>query len=107
MSSRWVNVAMSLLLVFAGLFGRGAEQASDLGVGLTIFLVAFLAMAGVGFRRLNTVLGTWAVLSPFVFAYPDRVPGWTAILAGLVVIVASLWPDRPPARLRAAGPRTA
>ncbi len=100
MSSRWVNVAASLLMVCAGLLGRGAERTNNLVVGFAIFLVAFVAMGSVGIRRLNTALGAWAALSPFVLAYRDPVPGWTAIAAGLVVVVASLWPDRPrpPAR---------
>jgi hypothetical protein len=100
MSSRWVNVVMSLLLVAGGLLGRGAERANDLVVGFAVFLVAFVAMGSVGIRRVNTLLGVWAVLSPFVLAYPDPVPGWTAIAAGLVVVVASLWPDPPPRRVR-------
>ena len=98
MSSRWVNVVMSLLVVAAGLLGRGAERANNLVVGFAIFLVAFIAMGSVGIRRLNTALGVWAALSPFVLVYRDPVPGWTAIAAGLVVVVASLWPDRPAPR---------
>lgn len=108
MSSRWVNVVMSLLMVAAGLLGQGAERASNVLVGFAIFLVAFVAMGSVGIRRLNTVLGVWAALSPFVLAYRDPVPGWTALAAGLVVVVASLWPDPPPRRaVRPLHPRTA
>ncbi len=107
MSSRWVNVSMSLLMVGTGLLGRGAEQANNLVVGFAIFLVAFIAMGSVGIRRVNTLLGAWAALSPFVLVYRDPVPGWTAIAAGLVVVVASLWPDRPPRRLHPLESRTA
>ncbi len=107
MSSRWVNVVMSLLMVSAGLLGQGAERTNNLVVGFAIFLVAFVAMGSVGIRRVNTLLGAWAALSPFVLVYRDPVPGWTAIAAGLVVVVASLWPDRPPRRLTAAGHRAA
>ncbi len=106
MRSRWVNVAMSLLMVCAGLVGRGAERTNNLVVGFAIFLVAFVAMGSVGIRRVNTILGVWAALSPFVLVYPDPVPGWTAIGAGLVVVVASLWPDPPPRRLHPLHPRT-
>jgi hypothetical protein len=95
MSARWVNVVMSLSVVAAGLLGRGAERTNNLVVGFAIFLVAFVAMGSVGIRRLNTALGVWAALSPFVLAYRDPAPGWIAIAAGLVVVVASLWPDRP------------
>jgi hypothetical protein len=100
MSSRWVNVVMSLLMVGAGLLGRGAERANNLVVGFAIFLVAFVAMGSVGIRRINTLLGVWAASAPFVLAYRDPVPGWTAIVAGLVVVVASLWPDPPPRPVR-------
>ncbi len=107
MQARWVNVVMSVVLVSTGLVaGGGPEQAVNLVLGLSIFLVAFLAMAAARVRRLNTVMGAWAVLSPFVFAYRDPTPGWIDVAAGLVVVVASLWPDRPrllhPAGTRAA-----
>ncbi len=107
MQSRWVNVLMSVVLVCTGLAVRGdPEQANNLVLGLSIFLVAFLAMAAVRLRRLNTLLGAWAVLSPFILAYRDPAPGWIDVAAGLVVVVASLWPDRPgrldPARTHAA-----
>jgi uncharacterized membrane protein YhhN len=98
MSARWINVVMSLSMVATALLGRGAERTNSLVVGFAIFLVAFVAMGSVGIRRLNTALGVWAALSPFVLVYRDPVPGWTAIAAGLVVVVASLWPDRPAPR---------
>ncbi len=98
MSGRWVNVVMSVLLVAAGFLGRGVERTNDLVLGFAVFFVAFLAMASGGARRLNTALGAWAALSPFVLTYHDEAPGWTNVVVGLVVIVASLWPDRPPAR---------
>ncbi len=106
MSGRWVNVVMSVLLVAAGFLGGGAERANNLVLGFAVFFVAFIAMASVGARRLNTALGAWAVLSPFVLTYHDEAPGWADILVGLVIVVASLWPDPPPARrLPHAGPR--
>ncbi len=108
MSARWVNAVMAVLVVCAGLFGRGAERTNNLVVGFAIFLVSFVAMGSVGARRLNTLLGGWALLSPWVLVYRDPVPGWANAAAGLVVIVASLWPDRPPARrLPAPGARAA
>jgi hypothetical protein len=59
-------------------------------------------------RRVNTLLGAWAVLSPFALAYRDDVAGWTVLGAGVVVVIASLWPDRAPAgRAPAAGPPVA
>src|SRR5512138_3129722 len=105
MQTRWVNVLMSVVLVCAGIAARGdPEQANNLVLGLSIFLVAFLAMGAVRVRRLNTLLGAWAVLSPFVLGYRDPAPGWIDVAAGLVVVVASLWPDRP-GRLHPADPR--
>ncbi len=108
MAGRWVNVVMGVLLVCSGLLGRGAERTNDLVVGFAIFLVAFVAMGSIGARRLNTALGAWAALSPWVLVYRDPVPGWASVAAGLVVVVASLWPDRSPARrLPSARPRAA
>ncbi len=98
MSGRWVNVVMSVLLVGAGFLGTGAERANNLVLGFAVFFVAFVAMASVGARRLNTMLGAWAMLSPFVLTYRDEAPGWVNVAVGLVIVVASLWPDRPPAR---------
>jgi hypothetical protein len=95
MSSRWVNVVMGLVLFCTGVAARGGvERANGLALGLSVFLVAFLAMA-VRVRRVNTLLGAWAALSPFVLAYRDPVPGWIDVATGVVVVVASLWPDRP------------
>jgi hypothetical protein len=105
MQTRWINAAMGALLVCAGVLAQGAERATDLALGLSVFVVAFLAMASARARRVNTVLGAWAVLSPFVLASPDAAPGWIALGAGAVIVVASLWPDRPPARAHPAGQR--
>ncbi len=107
MSTRWINVAMSMLLVGTGVAARGAERANGLALGLSIFFVAFLAMGLPRLRRVNTLLGAWAALSPFALAYRDDVAGWTALGAGIVVVVASLWPDRAPARHFPAGPPVA
>src|SRR5512138_1931997 len=107
MQTRWVNVLMSVVLVCAGIAARGdPEQANNLVLGLSIFLVAFLAMAAARLRRLNTLLGAWAVLSPFILAYRAPVQGWIDVAAGAVVVVASLWPDRP-GRLHEARPHAA
>lgn len=107
MSSRWINVAMGALLMAAGLLGRGAERDNSLVIGVCVFLVAFVAMASAGARRLNTALGAWAALSPFVLAYRDAVPGWIDVGAGLVVVVASLWPNHPPERRLGSAARAA
>ncbi len=108
MSARWVNAVMGVLVVCAGLLGQGAERTNNLVVGFAIFLVSFVAMGSVGARRLNTALGAWALFSPWVLVYRDAAPGWANVAAGLVVIVASLWPDRSPARrLPPAGARAA
>jgi hypothetical protein len=98
MSSRWVNVAMSAVLVGIGLAAGGDERASDLALGVSLFVLAFLAMALPRVRRVNTLLGAWAAISPFALAYRDPVRGWIDVAAGVVVVVASLWPDRPSPR---------
>ena len=107
MSGRWVAVGASLLLVATGIAAPGAERANGLALGLSIFFVAFLAMGLPRLRRVNTVLGAWAVISPFALAYRDDVAGWSVLVAGVVVVMASLWPDRAPAgHLPAARPRS-
>ena len=55
-------------------------------------------------RRVNTALDAWGVLSPFVLDARADLPAWTALAAGSVVVVASLWPDRV-AAIPTAGPR--
>ncbi len=94
MKTRWINAALSLLLVAAGIVARGPERANNLALGLCIFLVAFFAMASSRARRLNTLLGAWVAFSPFTFAYRDAGIGWTDVAVGLLVVAASLWPDR-------------
>ncbi len=104
MSSRWVNAVMGLLLVCTGVAAQGTEQANGLAIGLCVFVLAFLAMGLPRLRRVKTLLGAWAVLSPFALGYRDDVAGWTVLLAGIVVVVASLWPDHAPtSHLPAAG----
>jgi hypothetical protein len=108
MSSRWVNVAMSAVLIGTGIASAGDERANNLALGVSLFMLAFLAMALPRVRRLNTALGAWAAVSPFALACRDPVVGWTDVAVGVVVVVASLWPDRPSApRWGAAGERAA
>ncbi len=93
MTASWINVALGVWLCVATvLFARGSpEVPNELFLGLSIFLIAFLAMGVRRFRRLNTLLGLWAVISPFTFGYHDRGAGLSSIFAGLAVIAASLW----------------
>ncbi len=83
---------MGIAILAAGLAaGRGSELLNGALVGLAIFVVAFLAMALARARRFNTVLGAWAVASPFALQYRDQGVGWATILAGAVVVASSLF----------------
>ncbi len=98
MRGRWVNVALGMwLFVSAWLFAvEPGELANNIFLGLAIFLVAFMAMGVEGFRKVNTVLGLWAVVSPFLLGYGDGGGALNDVVVGVLVISASLW--RPQAR---------
>jgi predicted branched-subunit amino acid permease len=104
MSARWVSVVVSAWLVCSGVAATGPEQANNLALGLSVFVVAFLAMGLPRLRRVNTALGAWAAISPFALAYRDDLAGWSALLGGIAIVIASLRPDRAPSRHHPAGP---
>ncbi|HTN53257.1 MAG TPA: SPW repeat protein [Anaeromyxobacter sp.] len=94
--ARWVNVVLGAwLIVTAVLVGPAAPEFGDhLFLGLTIFLVAFLAMALPRLRILNLAFGAWAVLSPFVFGYEQARFAFHDIVVGILVIWAAITPPR-------------
>ncbi len=97
MRGRWVNAALGIWLFLAAwLFaGEPGELANNLFLGLAVFLFSFMAMGIDGFRRLNTVLGLWAVVSPFLLGYGDYPGAVNDVIVGILVIAASLWtPER-------------
>jgi len=70
------------------------ELANNLLLGFSVFLVAFMAMAVHRFSRLNTLLGCWAIASPFALGYRDRLAGINDIAVGVLVIAVSIWVRR-------------
>ncbi len=66
------------------------ELTNGVFTGIAIFLVACFATAASGLRRMNTLLGLWAVASPFALGYHDRAVGLDLIAVGVLVLVASL-----------------
>jgi len=92
--ARWINaVAGAWLFVSAWLLpGAATVRINETVVGLLAFVVAILAMGVQGARRANTVLGLWAISSPFVFAFPASPAALNQVATGLVIFTASLWP---------------
>jgi hypothetical protein len=82
-----MNVLLGIWLVASALmYGMGSRFfAAHLVLGISIFLVAFLAMGAPGFRRVTGVLGALVVLSPFVFGYMDRGMAVNDIVVGILV----------------------
>jgi hypothetical protein len=60
--------------------------------GAAIFLVAIVAMGMARARRLNTVLGLGAAVTPFVLGLQHPAVGMNLVACGLVALVASLVP---------------
>lgn len=94
--ARWVSAVAGtwLFISSAVLFAPAWERVNEGFVGVAIFLTAFVAMAYTRFRLVNTVLGLWAVLSPFILALAASAAAVSQVAAGLVVFTASLWPGR-------------
>jgi hypothetical protein len=82
----WLFISSWLLAVPVG------ARAGQWMTGAAIFLASFLAMALPRARRVVALLGFWSVLMPFVLALHGERAGLNEVGAGLVVIVASLWP---------------
>jgi len=90
---RWVNVLLGAwLFVSAPFLSRSnGELASNLVLGLAVFLAAFLAMGTPRASRVNLLLGCCAVATPFVLAFRDRLAGLNDIVVGILVVSAALW----------------
>jgi len=93
--ARWVNVVVgSWLFISAWLLPASTWQRINQGLlGMAIFFVAFLAMAYLRCRLVNTLLGIWAIVSPFVLALAASLAAVNQVAFGFVVLVASLWPS--------------
>ena len=100
MKGQWINVALGIWLCFSSaLFAHTPDAlANNLFLGLSIFLVAFLAMGIARLRRFNTLLGAWAIVSPFALGYMNSSAALNDVLVGIVVAAVSLWTPRPLAR---------
>ena len=94
--ARWINVCAGAWLLVSGGILRAprAMLANQLFLGAAIFLLAFLAMGVNRFRRLNSALGLWAMISPFVFGYDATAAAFNGMAVGLVVFAVSLWPGQ-------------
>jgi hypothetical protein len=92
MNGRWINVVLGVALAAsAAVASRTVEVVNNLLVGMAIFLVSVVAMSGgAAARRVNRLLGAWAIASPFVLGYEERL-GLFVIGLGTVVIAASFW----------------
>jgi len=92
--ARWINVGLGAwLFLSAWIFAVPLEQRVDQAlVGMTVFMVAFVAMAYARTRWINAVLALWAIASPFVLALPAGPAGTNRLASGLVILAASLWP---------------
>ncbi len=92
--ARWVNVAAGAwIFVCAWVLPAPPWQRLTLALlGMAVFLIAFVAMAYVRLRWVNTLLALWAVLSPFALALPATRATVNQLATGLLVLVASLWP---------------
>ncbi len=94
MNPRWVSVVGGGWLFVSSWFLAAMPPGARIGQGLAgaaIFLTAFVAMGLERARRLNTVLGAWMVVAPFVFGLRIGVAGVSELLIGIAVVAASLW----------------
>jgi len=87
----WINAALGVwMCVSAALLAHTpAAATNNLFLGLSIFLVAFLAMGIEGLWRLNAVLGAWAVISPFALGYMNSTAALSDVVVGIAVVAVS------------------
>ena len=100
MKGPWINVALGIWLCLSSALIAHTPVAftNNLFLGLSIFLVAFFAMGIARLRRFNTLLGAWAIVSPFALGYMNSSAALNDVLVGMVVVAVSLWMPRPLAR---------
>ena len=98
MKGHWINAVLGAwLCVSAALLAHTPAAATNsLFLGLSIFLVSFLAMGIEGLWRLNALLGAWAVISPFALGYMNSSAALNDVLVGIAVVAIAL---RVPGRL--------
>ena len=64
-----------------------------MALGLGVIAVAITAIRVPGFRFINTGLGAWLIMAPFVLSYNTLRPVLNDVLLGLAVIALSLVPQ--------------
>jgi hypothetical protein len=93
---QWINVVLGVWLCISAAFlaHTPAATTNTMFLGLSIFLVAFLAMGIDRLRRFNAVLGAWAIVSPFVLGYMNSGEALNEVVVGMVVVAVALWTPR-------------
>ena len=94
MVARWVSVVVGGWLAVSAWLLPEQEPARwiQFTAGCAIFVIAILAMGMVRARRLNTVLGLGAAITPFVLGMHQAVAGLNLLASGIVALGASLIP---------------
>lgn len=98
MRTRWWNLLLSVWLVVAPLvlgFVSPQARANTVSVGLCLFLFVLVADSIPAFRFVDTALGLWLAVSPFLLGYNGE-PRATVngVVIGLLVAALSLLPAR-------------
>ncbi|WNG46116.1 hypothetical protein F0U60_19850 [Archangium minus] len=98
MRARWSSLLLCVWLVVSPLlleFGAPEARANTVTVGLCLFLFVLVADSLPAFRFVDTALGLWLVVSPFLLGYSDKsIPTVNSVIVGLLVAALSLLPSR-------------
>ena len=111
MKKRWedaVNLVLGMWLFFSPFIMKftmiqAVINAGILGVAIIVFTVWALAVPKVWEEWVNTGLGLWLVISPWILGFtPETSATWNTVIVGLVVLVMSLKATRPVRRISTA-----
>lgn len=98
MRTRWWNLLLSVWLIVAPLilgFDSPQARANTVTVGLCLFVFVLVADSIPAFRFVDTALGLWLAVSPFLLGYSGELRSTVnGVIVGLLVAALSLLPAR-------------
>lgn len=105
----WVNLVLGAWLflspwVLSYTTAQGAAwNAYIFGIAIIVFTVWALSIPKPWEEWVNTVLGLWLIISPWVLGFTAQMAAmWNSIIVGLVVLALSLEATRPSRQGKAA-----
>jgi len=95
----WVNAVAGLWLIISPfIIGYATAQAlwNDIIVGLAVGVVSLVRALSKNMSStrwivwLNSILGIWLIIAPFVLVFGMAIEGWNSVIMGIIVAILGL-----------------